>query len=66
MPRSLLLGTERPGSGDASAAPLWKGCCGEKGAAESALKDLLVMVKKIAAMFAFGALATSAELYIVS
>lgn len=50
-----------------SAAPLWKGCWGEESgrqaAEESALKDLLSVVKKIASMFVFGALAMSAELY---
>lgn len=51
------------GLGRTSAAPLQKGCWGEEGAGESALKDLLSVVKKIAVMFAFGAVAMSAELY---
>lgn len=50
-----------------SAAPLQEGCWGEEhgGQAdgESALKDWLSVVKKIGVMFAFGALAMSAELY---
>ena len=50
-----------------SAVLLQKGCRGEESggqaAVESALKDFLSVVKKIAVMFAFGALAMSAELY---
>lgn len=50
-----------------SAAQLQKRCWGEEkggqAAGESGPKDLLPVVKKIAVMFAFGALAMSAELY---
>lgn len=49
--------------GDTSAAPLQKGFWGEDGPGESAQKDLLSVVKKIAVMLSFGALAMSAELY---
>lgn len=50
-----------------SAAQLQKRCWGEEkggqAAGECGPKDLLSVVKKIAVVFAFGALAMSAELY---
>ena len=69
VPCSLLLGTRRSGSvsGATSAAWLQKGCWGEESggqaAGESALKNLLSILKKIAVMFSFGSLAMTAELY---